>query len=1228
MATSYSDWLKPARLDIDPSSAKATKHFKHWLKTFTDFVTRILAIPRAEGVAEPNKLEILCAFVSADVYELIEGCDSYDTAIAKLKDCFIKTPNIIFARHLLATRKQKTGESLEEFLQELHTMSKNCNFRNVSAEEHRLDLVRDAFINGLASHHIRQRLLENNELSVADAFNRARSLCQAQEYSATYASESGLIAAAANVEHKNDKYDAVTALSTESLAITSSEEKKCYFCGRANHRREDCPAKETNCYSCGKIGHFSRVCKAAKNSKINKKRSFGQVHALPSSSTPNLCTAYTAACPGSLIRASMDVYIKGKKLTALIDSGSSESYISLHTSKRLNLNVIPSNHSVQMASASMKMKSSGFCLTELIIDSVKYEATKLNVLDNLCCDVILGLDFQSQHKRLIFEFNGVSPDLVVSNDSTCALAVADTKEASLFTNLTPNAKPIATKSRRFNEEDRKFIQDTVDDWLKQGIIQPSASPWRAQVVVVKNELNHHKKRLCVDYSQTINVFTELDAYPLPRIDDMINALSKYKVFSTFDLRSAYHQIKLSVPERKYTAFEANGKLYEFTRIPFGVKNGVAEFQRKMCVFIDEENLKGTFSYLDDITIAGYDQADHDRNVAAFVDAIHRRNFTLNESKTISSVKCINVLGYVVGNMTIKPDPERMRPLQEFPVPNCKNALRRVLGMFAYYARWIDCFADKIRPLAETKVFPITGSALDSFVFLKSELRKTALRSIDESLPFVVECDASNVAVSATLNQGGRPVAFMSRTLQGSEIYYPAFEKEATAVIEAVKKWSHLLSRQTFTLITDQRSVAFMLDSRRRTKIKNDKVQLWRMELAPFSYVIQYRPGQRNTAPDSFTRAFCSLTTTTFGTLQNIHDRLCHPGLTRLLHFVRTKNLPFSTTDVKRITSACKICAEIKPRFVRTVRGTLVQAMQPMERISIDFKGPLPSSTHNKYLLIAIDEYSRFPFAFPCKDTSSKSVIKCLDQLFSLCGTASFLHSDNASSFSSVEFKTYLTQRGISSSKSSIYNPSGNGQAERTVQTVWKTIQLALKTAGLPHEQWEIVLADALHSIRSLLCTATNTTPHERFFSFQRRSSTGASLPTWLTYPGSKAFLRRFVRNSKMDPYVDEVEIINVNPNYANVRYLNGREVTVSVRDLAPFPQASRAIDEDREDVQSTDDMQSQNEEAATSDHNLSNEEILPSENEQIQPSPIPPRRSARINKGVPPLRYGIQDETV
>ena len=107
-----------------------------------------------------------------------------------------------------------------------------------------------------------------------------------------------------------------------------------------------------------------------------------------------------------------------------------------------------------------------------------------------------------------------------------------------------------------------------------------------------------------------------------------------------------------------------------------------------------------------------------------------------------------------------------------------------------------------------------------------------------------------------------------------------------------------------------------------------------------------------------------------------------------------KNLPFSTTDVKRVVNSCPICAEIKPQFHRGVNNTLIKATHPMERLSINFKGPFPSSSNNKCLFIVIDKYSRFPFAFPYKEMTSLVVINCLDKLFTLCGMPCFVHSDN------------------------------------------------------------------------------------------------------------------------------------------------------------------------------------------------------------------------------------------
>ena len=517
----------------------------------------------------------------------------------------------------------------------------------------------------------------------------------------------------------------------------------CYFCGNQHHQRRNCPAREVTCNNCGVKGHFAKVCLSKK-----KQNSVGTTATLYS---PTICAmGMLAIFPPGLSHAAVTVTINGHELTALIDSCSSDSFISEDSVKQLGLEIQPSSRTISMALTTMNTSITGCCTITLTLGDNVYNGIRLSVLKDLCSDIILGHNFQKLHKSLTIDMGGTKPDLIISNTSPCALSTATIDNISLFTNLLPECKPIATKSRRFSFDDEDFIQGEIDRLLSGGIIEPSSSPWRAQIVVVKNGTQSVKKRLCVDYSQIINLYTELDAYPLPRIDTMINKLAQYKVFSTYDLKNAYHQIPISQAERKYTAFEAGGQLYQFCRIPFGVTNGVAVFQRLMDKIIKEEELKDTFPYLDDITVAGRTQEEHDSNVKAFLEVVKRRHLTLNHSKSVLSALSITVLGYLVEHGSIKPDPDRLHLLQNLPPPTSVRSLRRAMGMFAYYAKWIPDFSDKITAPTNANVFLLSPTPLAAFNTLKKELERASLNPIDESLPFVVGCDASEVAVSATL----------------------------------------------------------------------------------------------------------------------------------------------------------------------------------------------------------------------------------------------------------------------------------------------------------------------------------------------------------------------------------------------------------------------------------------------------------------------------------------------
>ena len=160
-------------------------------------------------------------------------------------------------------------------------------------------------------------------------------------------------------------------------------------------------------------------------------------------------------------------------------------------------------------------------------------------------------------------------------------------------------------------------------------------------------------------------------------------------------------------------------------------------------------------------------------------------------------------------------------------------------------------------------------------------RSTVSTSACANRPTIAsETDASESAIAATLNQAGRPVAFFSRTLQGSETRHASVEKEAQAIIETVRHWRHYLTGKHFILKTDQQAVSYMFDKRKNSKIKNDKIMRWRMELSCFDFDIVYRPGKENIAPDTFSRSYCSSTGMSHRPLLDLHESLCHPGVTR------------------------------------------------------------------------------------------------------------------------------------------------------------------------------------------------------------------------------------------------------------------------------------------------------------------------------------------------------------
>ena len=397
---------EPECLDLDTSTPEADKIWKHWRKKFENYLEDC-AEAALEGGRQPNKLRSLTNCVSHSVYEHIEELDTYEKCIEKLEALYYKVPNEIFARHLLATRQQGPGESIDEFLVALKKLSKSCNIKAVTAEQYRSELIRDSFISGLASSSIRQRLLENATLTQDKAYKYALSLDQAQKNSNAYQSSTNEAApnlAAARISTESSATSAENPVEEHLLAAATSSNRKnfhkksCGYCGKIGPHK--CLAKDAECYHCGLVGHFSKVCRKKARGQARNKATTAALF------KPSLC-----AIPDNLAKSATTCFIEGKQFEVLIDSCASDSFISGSAIRQLDILVHDCTQEIGLASSDMSASLTGYCTADINLHGRQYSNIRLGVLPDLCSDLILGQDFQKKHEQVVIDYGGSLPAL-------------------------------------------------------------------------------------------------------------------------------------------------------------------------------------------------------------------------------------------------------------------------------------------------------------------------------------------------------------------------------------------------------------------------------------------------------------------------------------------------------------------------------------------------------------------------------------------------------------------------------------------------------------------------------------------------------------------------------------------------------------------------------------------------------------------------------------------------
>ena len=376
--------------------------------------------------------------------------------------------------------------------------------------------------------------------------------------------------------------------------------------------------------------------------------------------------------------------------------------------------------------------------------------------------------------------------------------------------------------------------------------------------------------MCVDYRR-LNAVTTPDAYPLPRIDESLDALRGSRYFSTIDLVSGYWQIAMDPADRAKTAFTTPMGLYEFNRMPFGLSNAPATFQRFMERCFGDQSCETLMFYLDDIIVFSADFKSHLERLDMVFSRLAEHGLKAKPSKCHLLKRAFNFLGHVASEDGISTDPDKCSALQRWPVPTSAKAVRQFLGFAGYYRRFVKDFSKVAKPLfaltsyskkgvkktRSDPPFVWTAECQEAFDHLRQSLMSPPILAYpDYSRPFLLYTDASNLGLGAVLSQvqdgQERVIAYASRGLRKAErndAHYSAFKLELLSLKWAItEKFREYLMGGRFTVYTDHNPLVHLGSANLRAV-----EQRWMAQLSSFTFDIKYRPGKQNDNADALSR---------------------------------------------------------------------------------------------------------------------------------------------------------------------------------------------------------------------------------------------------------------------------------------------------------------------------------------------------------------------------------------
>jgi hypothetical protein len=412
--------------------------------------------------------------------------------------------------------------------------------------------------------------------------------------------------------------------------------------------------------------------------------------------------------------------------------------------------------------------------------------------------------------------------------------------------LIPGAKPTFRKNYRLSPLELQELRIQVTEFLEKGIITPSTSPFGAPVLFIPKP--NGGLRFCLDY-RALNAITVKMRYPLPRIDDLLDAARGASWFSALDLASGYFQIRIKDEDRHKTAFNTPFGHFEWACMPMGLANAPSSFSKVMAQVFEKFIGDFVLIYLDDVLIMSNSPDTHLIHLRKVFDVLRESHLQVKLSKCKFVQEQIKYLGHILSKEGIRPDPAKIQTLQQWEFPSNAQEMLGWLGLANYFRKFIPNFSRIAAPL-----YHLTKKARP---FQKGEEAELAFQTVKQllvsppilaypnpELPYEVISDASITGCGAILVQEGRPIAYFSSKYSSAERNYTTGEQELLGIIKALKEWRcYLEGCNGLTLVTDHNPLTFFSV---QPTLSRQKAR-WSEFLSRFNFEVRYRPGVSNPA---------------------------------------------------------------------------------------------------------------------------------------------------------------------------------------------------------------------------------------------------------------------------------------------------------------------------------------------------------------------------------------------